>query len=81
MSEWDDAGFFAEAPEDIAALVAEAETLRKQIEEVRALHVPVDIEPSDTICSECSYQLPKGDRFGKVVEWPCQTMRAMGVKE
>ena len=33
---WDDAGFFAEAPEDIAALVAEVERLRGQIDAVKA---------------------------------------------
>ena len=29
---WDDAGFFAEAPGDIAALITEVETLRGQID-------------------------------------------------
>ena len=34
---WDDAGFFAEAPEDIAALITEVERLRGQVEAVRAV--------------------------------------------
>ena len=33
---WDDAGFFAEAPGYIAALITEVETLRGQVEAVRA---------------------------------------------
>lgn len=48
-----------------------------RIEEVRALHYPVSIEPSDTICHECSFQLPNGDFFGKVVEHPCPTINAL----
>ena len=35
-----DAEFIANAPEDIAALVAEVERLRRQIDAVRALHRP-----------------------------------------
>lgn len=44
----------------------------------RELHYPVEIEPSDTICGECSYQLPNGSYLGKIVEWPCPTIRALG---
>lgn len=40
---------------------------------VLELHRPVDVEPSDTICGECSFRLPNGRYFGKVVEWPCPT--------
>lgn len=41
------------------------------------LHKPVEVEPSDTICRECSYQLSNGRYFGKVEEWPCPTVRAV----
>ena len=51
--------------------------LRAQVGAVRALHRPVDIEPSDTICAECSWQLPNGRYFGHVVEYPCPTMIAL----
>lgn len=47
------------------------------IEAVRKLHAPVEIEPSDTICGECSWQLPNGRYFGKVVEFPCPTLDAL----
>ena len=47
------------------------------IERVRALHQPVDIEPSETICGECSFRLPNGTYFGKVEEWPCPTLAAL----
>ena len=54
------------------------ESLEAQIDAVRELHYPVEIEPSDTICGECSYQLPNGRYLGKVVEYPCPTIRALG---
>ena len=44
---------------------------------VLGLHRPVEVEPSDTICGECSFQLPNGRYFGKVVEWPCPTVAAI----
>lgn len=34
-------------------------------------HQPVEIEPSDTICSACSHQLPNGRFMGRVVDFPC----------
>ena len=49
---------------------AEVERLRAGIE---ALHFPVEIEPSETICGHCSWQLPNGRFVGQVVEWPCPT--------
>ena len=49
-----------------------------QLDAVRELHYPVEIEPSDTICGECSYQLPNGRYFGEVVEYPCPTICALG---
>lgn len=44
---------------------------------VRNLHTPVEIEQSDTICGECSWRLPNGKFFGKVVEYPCPTLDAL----
>ena len=41
------------------------------------LHGPVEIEPSETICGQCSFQLPNGAYFGKVEEWPCPTVRVL----
>ena len=52
--------------------------LHTQLDAARELHYPVEIEPSDTICGECSYQLPNGSYLGKIVEWPCPTIRALG---
>jgi len=46
-------------------------------DKIRDLHAPVEIEPSDTICGECSWQLPNGRWFGKVVEYPCPTLLAL----
>ena len=63
-------------------LVEELECIIKDLaaqhDAVRELHYPVEIEPSDTICGECSYQLPNGRYLGKVVEYPCPTIRALG---
>lgn len=58
----------AAAAPDLAARVIALE------DEIRALHRPVDIEPSDTICSECSWQHRAGRFFGKVVAYPCPTI-------
>ena len=49
---------------------ARGEKISKALE----LHRPVDIEPSETICGECSFQLPNGKYFGKIVEHPCATV-------
>ena len=65
-----DAVFIATARNDMPALVA---ALRGVLE----MHQPVEIEPSDTICGECSYRLPNGRYFGKVEYWPCPTVRAI----
>lgn len=48
---------------------------------IRGLHYPVDIEPSDTICHECSHQLPSGDYGVKVVEYPCATLQVLDPEE
>lgn len=52
-----------------------------RIQAVRDLHRPVEIEPSDTICTECSLPLPNGQGFGETVDWPCATIRALGGDE
>lgn len=46
------------------------------IERVRALHRPVEIEPSDTICGECSYRMPNG-HYLQQVDYPCPTIAAL----
>lgn len=46
------------------------------LEAVLELHKPVDVEPCDTICGECSYRLPNG-RYMPTVEHPCPTVEAI----
>lgn len=76
----EDAEFIAHARDDVPALLAEVRRLRSADERVRALHHPVEIEPSDTICGECSYRMPNG-RYLPVVEHPCPTIRALDAGE
>ena len=45
------------------------------------LHRPVEVEPSETICGHCSWQLPNGRFFGKVTEWPCPTVALLNPTE
>ena len=70
VSNADDAVFIAHARTDVPRLV---EALRRVLDR----HRPVEVEPSDTICGNCSFQLPNGRYFGKVEEWPCDTVRAV----
>ena len=63
---------------DAHDLLAEVDRLRAGIE---ALHRPVEIEPSGTICGHCSWQLPNGRFFGQVVEWPCETAALLNPTE
>ena len=67
-----DAEMIANAPEDIAALVAEVERLREQVEAVKALHVPVDVKLYAATVKECAL-CPE--------QWPCETIRALEVGE
>ena len=67
-----DAEFIANAPEDIAALVAEVEQLREQVEAVKALHMPVDVKLYAATVKECA--LCPGP-------WPCETIRTLEVGE
>ncbi len=69
-------GTLAASASDVPALVAEVRRLRAADEQVRALHHPVDVEPSETICGECSYRMPNG-RYLPVVEHPCPTIAAL----
>lgn len=46
------------------------------IARVRSLHYPVEVEPSDTICGECSNRLPNG-HYLPVVDYPCPTLDAL----
>ena len=69
--------FIAHARTDIPALIAEVERLRDIVDRVRELHRAVDVEPSETICHECSMQLPNGTYFGKLADYPCDTIRAL----
>lgn len=39
-------------------------------------HRPIEVEPSNTICGGCSHRLPNG-RYMPVVEYPCETVRAI----
>ena len=44
--------------------------------EVRALHHPVDVEPGETICAECSPLYGESVKafYLLTVEWPCETV-------
>ena len=75
-----DATFIANAPSDIAALVAEVERLRGQIDAARALHKPLDALNTNSnrigqVCLGC------GQDNGNWNEWPCPTIRALEVGE
>jgi hypothetical protein len=47
---------------------------------VAALHRPVEVEPSATICGGCSTLRGSGDslRYFPTVEWPCETAAVLG---
>ena len=66
---------------DVPALLAEVRRLQSADEQVRALHHPVEIEPSETICGECSYRMPNGRYLQPVVEYPCPTISALNGDE
>lgn len=46
------------------------------------LHKPVEVEPSDTICGECSHEITidGGPYFTSTAEWPCETVQAIEAK-
>ena len=76
-----DADFIAHARTDVADLLAEVKRLRADrlrlegaVRCIEALHHPVDIEPSETICAACSQPRPETDGPYYVEEWPCATI-------
>ena len=58
--------------DDADALLDEIDRLRDGI---AAIHYPVEVEPSETICAGCSTRRGSGSnvRFFPYVEWPCET--------
>ena len=76
-----DADFIAHARTDVADLLAEVKRLRADrlrlegtVRCIEALHHPVDVEPSETICAACSQPRPETDGPYYVEEWPCATI-------
>ena len=76
-----DADFIAHARTDVADLLAEVKRLRADrlrlegtLRRIEALHHPVDVEPSETICAACSQPRPETDGPYYVEEWPCATI-------
>lgn len=67
--------------ENVEAAYRRAVDAEARIAEAAKLHRPVEIEPSSTICGHCSFQLPNGRYFGKIIEWPCPTAVALGLNE
>lgn len=74
-----------EALAAVERLTRERDEARAEVERLRAgikaLHRPVEIEPSETVCARCSWQLPNGRFFGQVVEWPCPTAALLNPTE
>ena len=77
-----DADFIAHARTDVADLLAEVKRLRADrlrlegtLRRIEALHHPVDVEPSETICAACSQPRPETDGPYYVEEWPCATIQ------
>ena len=77
-----DADFIAHARTDVADLLAEVKRLRADrlrlegtLRCIEALHHPVDVEPSGTICAACSQPRPETDGPYYVEEWPCATIQ------
>ena len=67
-----DAEFIAASRTDLPALLA-------AVEAVRELHMPVEVEPSETICAECSTLRGQGEtaRYFPFTEYPCPTAQAL----
>ena len=63
-----------------AAFIADARTrlplALDALQAVLDLHQPAEVEPSETICGECSNALPNG-RFLPIAEYPCPTVQAI----
>src|SRR5690625_3565997 len=67
----------AEHEQAVENMSTKTDDLLSKLAAVEKLHQPVEIEPSDTICGPCSFQLPNGKYFGKIVEYPCDTIKAV----
>lgn len=67
-----DAELIANARTDLPALLAAVEAVMKR-------HRPVEVEPSETICAECSTLRGQGEtaRYFPFTEYPCPTVRAI----
>lgn len=65
--------------EFIAAARTSAPKLIAAVEAVMAVHRPVDVEPSETVCHGCSTLRGTGEnaRYFPYEEWPCPTIRAI----
>ena len=66
------------SPNDlIAAARTTAPHLVDALEKVLILHKPVEVEPSETICSGCSTLRGQGEtaRYFPFTEYPCPTVR------
>ena len=67
-----DAEFIAASRTDLPALLA-------AVQAVMALHGPVQVEPSETICAGCSTLRGQGEtaRYFPFTEYPCPTVQAL----
>ena len=78
---WDEHMYDMTCPEEVL------DDIRRLVAALRAAlgaHTPVEVEPSETLCRECSFRLPNGRYLGMLTEWPCPTVReiteALGVE-
>ena len=83
VTEWqhgmESAEFIAASRTDVPWLLDQVELRDKALEAVLALHKPVEVEPSETICSGCSTLRGQGEtaRYFPFTEYPCPTVRAI----
>ena len=75
----DDGGVTSADAEFIAAARTNVPRLVDALEKVLILHKPVEVEPSETICSGCSTLRGQGEtaRYFPFTEYPCPTVRAI----
>lgn len=69
----------AEARRESKGQYVKRQNAEAALERVRALHQPVDIEPSETICDACSTLRGTGEnmRYFPYEEYPCPTIQAI----
>ena len=72
----DDGGVTSADAEFIAAARTNVPRLVDALEKVLILHKPVEVEPSETICSGCSTLRGQGEtaRYFPFTEYPCPTV-------